>query len=84
MSRDFKSIFPFRACHFEENEGLITVLYQNPKSSFIERIFFKKLVKKPYKIDLDKIGSFVWKLCDGKNNVSDIIEKARIEFGNDV
>ena len=84
MMKNYQSIYPFKACEFEETDGLITVLYKNPKPSFIERIFFKKLAKKPYKIDLDKIGTFIWKLCDGKNKVEDIIEKARREFGVEI
>ena len=82
--KNIKTLFPFQACESEENEGIVTVLYKNPKPSFIEKIFFKKLSKKPYKIDLDKVGTFIWKLCDGKNNVGMIIEKARENFGSEI
>jgi len=33
------------------------------------------------KIDLDELGSRVWELCDGKNNIYDISVKIREEFG---
>jgi hypothetical protein len=82
--KNFKTIYPFQACESEENNGLITVLFKNPKPSFVEKIFFKKLIQKPYKIDLDKVGTYIWKLCDGKHNVEAIIQKARQEFGSEI
>mgnify|MGYP001082137039 CR=1 FL=1 len=82
--KDFSELYPIRDCEFIENEELVTVLYKKEKPTFIEKIFFKKSVEKPYKIDLDKIGTFVWKLCDGNNNIEMIIEKASGEFGKEI
>ena len=47
-----------------------------------EKKFFKKLSQKPYKVDFDEFGSFVWKLCDGKLSVKDIAEKFKANFGD--
>ncbi len=77
---DFKQVIPVRNCEYEINDNLVTVLYVNRKPSFIERIFFKKLSKKPYKIDLDEVGSFIWQELDGKKNIDEIIKIAEENF----
>ncbi len=79
--RDFPELYPIRNCEFFENDGQVTVLYKKEKPTFIEKLFFKKSINKPYKIDLDKIGTFIWHLCDGDNNVEAIIRKAGDHFG---
>lgn len=73
-------VYPIRDCEDEMNNDLVTVLYRKKKLNIIERIFFKKLSSKPYKIDLDEIGSYIWNLCDGKNNVEQITEISREHF----
>ena len=77
---NFDLLYPIRDCNFEENNDLVTVLYKNKKPSFIEKIFFKKQIDKPYKIDLDEIGTFIWHLCDGKKNVREITQSAKDHF----
>ena len=77
---DFNDIYPKRNCEHEINDDLVTVLYVKKKLNFIDRTFFKKISAKPYKIDLDEIGSFIWKLCDGKNSVGEITEISRDRF----
>jgi len=81
---DFLEVYPIWACEYQEQNGLITVTYKNQRPTFIEKIFFKKLAEKELKIDLDEIGSFVWKLCDGNNSVSEIINKSKQNFGEKV
>lgn len=77
-----KKYYPVRNCDFEKTEnGLIVVLFKKIKSSFIDKIFFKKLINKPHKIDLDEIGSFIYENCDGKINTETLIEKVREHFG---
>ncbi len=84
-NKEYLDLYPFRATgHEEKEDGLITVLYVNPKPNFFERTFFKKASKRPYKIDLDEIGSFVWMQCDGKSTVSQIIEKGKEKFGEKI
>ena len=53
------NIYPVKNCEHELNNDLVTVLYKKEKVGFIERTFFKKQSIKPYKIDLDEIGSFI-------------------------
>ena len=77
-----KELYPVRNCEYEKNEnGLVIVLFKNTKPSFIEKLFFKKLIEKPYKIDLDEIGSFIYEICDGKLNTEEVINKTREHFG---
>ena len=78
----FLLLYPNRITDYEQNEGLVTILFVNPNPNLIEKKFFKKLSKKPYKIDLDDYGSFVWNLCDGKHNIKDIALRLRDEFGD--
>ncbi len=81
---EIKELFPIQDCEFEINDKLITVSYTNKKPSFIEKIFFRNQLKKPYKVDLDEIGSFIWKNCNGKNTVEDIINLSKNEFNENV
>ena len=77
---EIKKLFPIKDCEFEENNNLVTVLLKNKKPSFIEKLFFKKHLEKPYKIDLDEIGSFIWHKCSGENSVEEITVLAKQEF----
>lgn len=81
---EMKSLYPLRNCEFEIVDGLVIVNYFNKKPSFIEKLFFKKQLNKPYKIDLDEIGSFVWQQCSGENNIEKISSLAEAEFGEKV
>lgn len=84
MDMDSKNIYPKQICEFEEKDGLVTVLFVNPNPSFLDKYIFKKLAKKPKKIDLDEIGSFVWKLCEGNKSINEIVELTRDHFGEKV
>ena len=79
----FLELVPKRICKHEENNGLITVLFIKTPT-FIEKMFFKKLIDKPYKIDLDEIGSFIWNEIDGQKNVAEIVDLAKEHFGEKI
>ncbi|MBK7106557.1 MAG: PqqD family protein [Ignavibacteriae bacterium] len=79
-----ESIYPIRECEFIEENNLVTVFYLNKHPSFIEKIFFRNQLKKPHKIDLDDVGSFIWHLCDGKNTIDQIVEKAKNHFSEKI
>lgn len=80
-----KELYPVRNCEYEKDEnGLVIVLFKNTKPSFIEKIFFKKLINKPYKIDLDEIGSYIYEICDGKLNTTGIINTTKDHFGEKI
>ncbi len=80
---DIKKTYPVREAEYEI-ENNITVISYFKKPSFVERVVFKWLKPKPYKVDLDEVGSFIWQLCDGKNTVENIIEKAKVEFADKI
>jgi len=80
-----KKLYPVRNCEFEKNnDDLAVVLFKKTKLSFIDKIFFKKLSNKPYKIDLDETGSFIYENCGGKFSVEDLIQKVKENFGEKV
>jgi len=81
---DFNKIVPVRNCEHEINNELVTVLFKKEKPTFIEKLFFKKQLEKPYKIDLDEIGSFIWHLCDGTKNISEITKLASEHFNDKI
>lgn len=74
------NIYPIRNCEHEIQNDLVVVIYKKEKLTIIERLFFKKVSSKPYKIDLDDIGSFIWLLCDGEKNIAEITEIAEDKF----
>lgn len=79
----FIEMIPVRQCEYEENNELVTVLFFK-KPTIIEKLFFKKMANKPYKIDLDEIGSFIWGQINAVLNVSQIIDITKEYFGDKV
>ena len=76
-------LIPVRQCEHEQNNELVTVLFVK-KPTIIEKIFFRKMVNKPYKIDLDEIGSFIWGQINAVLNVSEIIDITKEHFGEKI
>ena len=82
MNDDFQDLIPVRKCDFEVNNELVTILQYKKKNNFIEKFLLKNKKVKPNRIDLDKLGTFVWNLFDGYNKVSQIIELTKSKFGD--
>ena len=63
-----------------KEDGLVTMNVPKFTSNFGKS--FCKLIKKEdtFVANLDKLGSIVWKNCDGKNTVKQILEILKIEF----
>jgi len=80
---DFLDMIPKCLCEHESNNDLITVLYFK-KPTIIEKIFFRKMINKPYKIDLDEIGTFIWGQINAVLNVREIVEISKEHFGEKV
>ncbi len=78
---DFKFVVPIKNCEYELNNKLVTVLFKKEKPSILEKLIFRNRVGKPYKIDLDEIGSFIWELCDGTKNIEQITKLSFEHFG---
>ena len=80
---EYIKLVPKRICEDEINDGVTTVLFFK-KPTFIEKIFFRKLINKPYKIDLDEIGSFIWGKINASNNIEEITKLANEHFGEKI
>ena len=80
---EYLKLIPKRICEDEENDGIVTVLYFK-KPTFIEKLFFRKMLNKPYKIDLDEIGSFIWGKINALLNVKEIVKLAKEHFGEKI
>ena len=80
---NYKKLIPVRQCEFEENDGIVTVLYKKVPTK-IDKIFFRWMKEKPHKIDLDEIGSYIWGKINGVLNVGEIIDITKERFGEKV
>ncbi len=80
---DILKTYPVQRYEWEEKNELITVLVKKPLN-LIEKVFFRKMLNKPFRIDLDKVGSFVWKNCTGDKTVGEIVQLCKEEFGDEV
>lgn len=67
----------------DKEDGVVQIIIN--RDSLFERIV-RKLFFTPenYKVDLDKIGSFIWLQIDGQNNLYQIGELLKSEFGDDI
>ncbi|WP_213818933.1 PqqD family protein [Garciella nitratireducens] len=67
----------------EKEDGRIQIII--PRDKILDKIV-RKIFKTPesFKIDLDKIGSFIFKNIDGKNNIEKIAELLKKQFGQEV
>ncbi len=77
-------LYPVKLCEYEIIDELVVILYIDKNPSFIEKLFFRKNLNIPFKIDLDEIGSFIYPMCDGSNNVSEIIKISREKFNEKI
>ena len=63
-------------------DGLVQI--SKPRDSILDRLV-RSLFFTPDKfiIDLDKMGSFIWKNIDGKNTVYDLAQLVEDKFGDE-
>lgn len=80
---NYKELIPVRQSEYEDENGLVTVLFKREPTK-IDKIFFRWLKNKPHKIDLDEIGSFIWGKINGVLNVGEIIDITKEHFGEKV
>ena len=67
----------------EDSEGIVKLTVPKFESKFGKS--FCKLIKKDnhFTANLDKLGSIVWKNCDGKKTVEDILKILEKEFSDE-
>ena len=81
--RNLYDLIPGRLRPFEEKlDGTVEVLLprygENPMGRLLKNVFNNK----PVRVQLDDIGTRVWRLCDGQHSVHEIGESLHKEFGD--
>lgn len=85
LSENYLDKIPVRSPHLKwtsDESGKVTLEIKN--TGFFNRIA-QKLFKKPEisYVHLDKTGSFIWPLIDGKTDILSLGEALRKEFGDE-
>ena len=83
-SKNFLDYIPNRSpkITWSQNDEIVTIdMYHKGIFPWIAQKFFHR--PKVSHIKLDKLGSFIWNLIDGKSTVYYIAEKVKSEFGNE-
>jgi hypothetical protein len=62
------------------DNGSVVVLLPKFHHELLVRWLVPRLKHPHVRVKLDKLGSFVWKQCDGKTTVAEIAERMRTEF----
>ena len=74
---------PIRNAEWIEENGLIKLKVRKFKSK--AGILICKILNKPnyFFVNFDEIGTFVWKNCDGKNSIEDILNMLEKKYGEE-
>lgn len=76
---------PFRFYGEEtDSEGNVVVLIPKFKNKILVRHLLPRMKSKFFKLKLDKFGSAVWLLIDGRNNVKFIAGEVVNKFGDEI
>ncbi len=75
MLKNPDRLYPLRKAQWENNGDTIILFREKSKFKIL-----RKLWGQYFRINLDKIGSFVWKLLDGGNSVEEISRRLEEEF----
>ncbi len=73
--------FPQQVVNAEINDTRVVLLRPRFISGPLARWLQPRLKKPYFRVHLDDIGSFVWKLCDGQTTVGQIIAAMHVRFG---
>lgn len=65
-----------------DEQGTVIVLVPKFESELLKRWIMPHLRYPNVRVKLDKLGSFVWKQCDGNTTVATIVDRMEAEFGN--
>lgn len=83
---DIMNCIPNRLFEWENNSDTGRIVIIRPKyKSELGKLIFGSFLKKPdFKVNLDDLGSVVWKNMDGKNTVKMLGEILAAEFGPEI
>ena len=59
----------------------VTIVVPKTRTMFGKHFCDALGIKPTYKVNLDELGSAIWKMCDGKTTVRDIGKNLKKEFG---
>ena len=65
-------------------DGTVEVIVPRYWDNFIGRLFSRFIKSTPFRINLDRIGTRTWQLCDGRKTVHEIGEILHREFGTEI
>jgi len=81
---DFGTVRPRRLLEWSEEDGRCVLLRPRLGPSRIGRWAARLFDDPHYRIRLDDVGSLIWKTCDGRTSLADIVVRMRERFGDDV
>jgi hypothetical protein len=74
---------PAQLVPWERGEGgTVVVLVPKFRHPWMVRWFVPRMKYPDFRVKLDTIGSFVWKMCDGTTTVGEMAERMATEFGD--
>jgi hypothetical protein len=74
---------PVQRVPWETGEGgTVVVLVPKFRNEILVRWLVPHLKYPVVRVKLDALGSFVWKLCDGKTTVGEMADRMTVEFGD--
>ena len=81
---DFARVEPRRLLEWREQDGRCVLLRPRLGSSRVGRWMAGLWDDPYYQIRLDEVGTLVWKACDGRTSLADIVGRMRDRFGDRV
>ncbi|MBI5463763.1 MAG: PqqD family protein [Ignavibacteriales bacterium] len=76
---------PQRLAKWESTpEGNVVVLVPKFRNPLFAKWLMPRLKKPNFRINLDEVGSSIWRLCDGATSVSSIAAALKEQFGGRV
>ena len=77
------ALVPRRNCRWENGE-VVTVFVPKARSKAGRRLIGLLTRGTEYSVHLDRVGSAIWKMCDGRRQISEICKELKIIFGDEV
>ena len=81
---DFSTVRPRRLLEWREEDGRCVLLRPRLGSGRLARWVAGLGGDAYYRILLDEVGTLVWKACDGRTSLADIVGRMREQFGEGV
>jgi len=83
---DWTKLIPDRKMDWEIDPDTNFVIIKKPKfkNPLLKKYLIPRLKRSDYSVKLDKVGSFVWHIIDGKLSFGEIALKMSEEFGESI